>query len=274
MKQYPPQKDIDRLAKYETYEMLFMGNHRTAFRGKLDLYASQFAGQDPTVRYVVLPYPRIISTISADLLFEEQPKIVLKNDRNQDFVDKLFYENSLWTTLYEEALVSSYKGDSVMRILAVDGQIRVDTVKPDVYFPVYNESNVKTPVKEHVLAYRQTIDKKEYLVVETYRVGEIETQVYDFKNSTIGGSYSTVDLLGIEPIVKTNIGEGYSLIHHIKNWGMSGKFWGISDYEDLVDLFFAINNRLSRNEHILDKHGDPILAVPQGVLDGNGNVSL
>jgi hypothetical protein len=54
---------------------------------------------------------------------------------------------------------------------------------------------------------------------------------------------------------------------------MSGKFWGISDYEDLVDLFFAINNRLSRNEHILDKHGDPILAVPQGVLDGSGNVS-
>jgi Phage portal protein, SPP1 Gp6-like. len=273
MKQYPPQKDIDRLAKYETYEMLFMGNHRTALRGKLDLYASQFAGQDPTVRYVVLPYPRIISTISADLLFEEQPKIVLQNERNQDFIDKLFYENSLWTTLYEEALVSSYKGDSVMRILAVDGQIRVDTVKPDVYFPVYNESNVKTPVKEHVLAYRQTIDEREYLVVETYRVGEIETQVYDFKNSTIGGSYSTVDLLGIEPIVKTNIGEGYSLIHHIKNWGMSGKFWGISDYEDLVDLFFAINNRLSRNEHILDKHGDPILAVPQGVLDGNGNVS-
>ena len=273
MKQYPPQKDIDRLAKYETYERLFMGDHRTAFRSKLEQYDPQFSGLDPKVRYVVLPYPRIISTISADLLFEEQPKIVLKNQRNQDFVDKLWYENSLWTTLYEEALVSSYKGDSVMRILAVDGQVRVDTVKPDVYFPVYNDNNVKAPVKEHVLAYRQTIDKREYLVVETYRVGEIETKVYEFKQNTIGGEYNPKDILGIEPIVKTNLGEGYSLIHHIKNWGMSGKFWGISDYEDLVDLFFAINNRLSRNEHILDKHGDPILAVPQGVLDGNGNVS-
>jgi hypothetical protein len=160
-----------------------------------------------------------------------------------------------------------------MRILAVDGQVRVDTVKPDVYFPVYNDNNVKAPVKEHVLAYRQTIDEREYLVVETYRVGEIETKVYEFKQNTIGGEYNPKDILGIEPIVKTNLGEGYSLIHHIKNWGMSGKFWGISDYEDLVDLFFAINNRLSRNEHILDKHGDPILAVPQGVLDGNGNVS-
>lgn len=273
MKQYPPQKDIDRLAKYDTYERLFMGDHRTAFRSKLEQYDPQFSGLDPKVRYVVLPYPRIISTISADLLFEEQPKIVLENQRNQDFVDKLWYENSLWTTLYEEALVSSYKGDSVMRILAVDGQIRVDTVKPDVYFPVYNDNNVKAPVKEHVLAYRQTIDEREYLVVETYRVGEIETRVYEFKQNTIGGEYNSMDILGIEPIVKTNLGEGYSLIHHIKNWGMSGKFWGISDYEDLVDLFFAINNRLSRNEHILDKHGDPILAVPQGVLDAKGNVS-
>lgn len=273
MKQYPPQKDIDRLAKYQTYEQLFMGDHRTAFRSKLEQYDPQFSGLDPKVRYVVLPYPRIISTISADLLFEEQPKIVLKNQRNQDFVDKLWYENSLWTTLYEEALVSSYKGDSVMRILAVDGQVRVDTVKPDVYFPVYNDNNVKAPVKEHVLAYRQTIDEREYLVVETYRVGEIETKVYEFKQNTIGGEYNPKDILGIEPIVKTNLGEGYSLIHHIKNWGMSGKFWGISDYEDLVDLFFAINNRLSRNEHILDKHGDPILAVPQGVLDSSGEVS-
>jgi Phage portal protein, SPP1 Gp6-like. len=273
MKQYPPQKDIDRLAKYDTYERLFMGDHRTAFRSKLEQYDPQFSGLDPKVRYVILPYPRIMSTISADLLFEEQPKILLENKTNQDFVDKLFYENSLWTTLYEEAVVSSYKGDSVMRILAVDGQIRIDTVKPDVYFPVYNDNNVKAPVKEHVLAYRQTIDEREYLVVETYRVGEIETRVYEFKQNTIGGEYSSMDILGIEPIVKTNLGEGYSLIHHIKNRGMSGKFWGISDYEDLVDLFFAINNRLSRNEHILDKHGDPILAVPQGVLDGSGNVS-
>lgn len=273
MKQYPPQKDIDRLAKYQTYERLFMGDHRTALRGKLDLYASQFAGQDPTVRYVVLPYPRIISTISADLLFEEQPKVLLENKTNQEFVDKLWYENNLWTTLYEEALVSSYKGDSVMRILAVDGQIKIDTVKPDVYFPVYNENNVKSPVKEHVLAYKQTINDNLYLVVETYRVGEIETRVYECKNNTIGGEYSSLDILGIEPIVKTNLGEGYNLIHHIKNWGMSGKFWGISDYEDLIDLFFAINNRLSRNEHILDKHGDPILAVPQGVLNSSGEVS-
>ena len=273
MKQYPPQKDIDRLAKYDTYERLFMGDHRTAFRSKLEQYDPQFAGQDPLVRYVVLPYPRIISTISADLLFEEQPKILLENTTNQEFVDKLWYESSMWTTLYEEALVSSYKGDSVMRILAVDGQIKIDTVKPDVYFPVYNDNNVKAPVKEHVLAYKQTINDNLFLVVETYRVGEIETRVYEFKDNTIGGEYNSMDMLGIEPIVKTNLGEGYSLIHHVKNWGMSGKFWGISDYEDLVDLFFAINNRLSRNESILDKHGDPILAVPQGVLDSNGTVS-
>jgi len=274
MTQYPPQKDIDRLAKYDTYERLFMGDHRTAFRSKLDQYDPQFSGKDPLVRYVVLPYPRIISTISADLLFEEQPKVLLENKTNQEFVDKLWYENNLWTTLYEEALVSSYKGDSVMRILAVDGQIKIDTVKPDVYFPIYNENNVKAPVKEHILAYKQTVNDNLYLVEETYRVGEIETRVFEFKDNTIGGEYSSKDILGIEPIVKTNLGEGYSLIHHIKNWGMSGKFWGISDYEDLVDLFFAINNRLSRNEHILDKHGDPILAIPDGVLNKNGEVSL
>jgi hypothetical protein len=61
--------------------------------------------------------------------------------------------------------------------------------------------------------------REKYLVVETYRVGEIETRVYEFKQNTIGGEYSSMDILGIEPIVKTNLGEGYSLIHHIKNRG-------------------------------------------------------
>jgi hypothetical protein len=273
MKQYPPQKDIDRLAKYQTYEQLFEGNHRAAFQKKLKQYAIEFEGDMSLARYVILPYPRIISTISADLLFEEQPKIVLENETNQNFVDKLWYESSMWATLYEEALVSSYKGDSVLRILAVDGEIKIDTVKPDVYFPVYNDNNVKAPVKEHVLAYKQEINDKLYLVVETYREGEIETKVYEFKDGVIGGEYNPKEMLGIDPIVKTNLGKGYSLIHHIKNWGMSGKFWGISDYEDLMDLFFAINNRLSRNEHILDKHGNPILAVPANVLDEKGQVS-
>jgi hypothetical protein len=35
---------------------------------------------------------------------------------------------------------------------------------------------------------------------------------------------------------------------------------------------FALNNRMTKIDNILDKHSDPILAVPEGVLDEQGNV--
>lgn len=269
MKQYPPQKDVQRLANYNRYEQLFLGQHKVAFADRLKDFAPQFT--NTAARYVALNYPRMISTVSADLLFEEKPSLIL--EYNQDFVNTLFYENSLWVQFYENALSSSYKGDAVMRIRAEDGQVKIDTVKPDVYFPVYDENNVNNPVKKHVLAYVIEEDDYKMLLVEEYYEGYIETELYEFKDGQIGGK---LDLQAyypnLEPTVETGLGKGFSLIHHIKNWGVAGKFWGISDYQDLEDLFFAINNRLSRNEHILDKHADPILAVPEGILDQNGQV--
>ena len=269
MTQYPPQKDVQRLANYEKYEQLFLGQHQVAFADKLRDYAPQFSST--AARYVALNYPRMISTVSADLLFEEKPSLVL--EYNQDFVNTLFYENTLWVQFYENALSSSYKGDCVMRIRAEEGQIKIDTVKPDVYFPVYDENNVSNPIKEHILAYVVEDMGKKMLLIETYAQGYIETKLYDFKDGQIGGELDVKAYYpDLESYVETGLGKGFSLIHHIKNWGLAGKFWGISDYQDLEDLFFAINNRLSRNEHILDKHADPILAVPEGILDKNGQV--
>ena len=46
----------------------------------------------------------------------------------------------------------------------------------------------------------------------------------------------------------------------------------MSDYKDLDSIFFAINNRMSKVDNILDKHGDPILTVPPGILDEKGQV--
>ena len=67
MKQYPPQKDVQRLANYDRYEQLFLGQHKVAFADRLKDFAPQFT--NTAARYVALNYPRMISTVSADLLF-------------------------------------------------------------------------------------------------------------------------------------------------------------------------------------------------------------
>jgi len=60
------------------------------------------------------------------------------------------------------------------------------------------------------------------------------------------------------------------MVIHTPNWKTGNKFFGISDYFDLDSLFFAINNRITKSDNILDAHSDPILMVPPGVLDEKG----
>jgi hypothetical protein len=272
MKQYPPQKDTKRLANYEKYEKLFFGEHKTVFQKQLEQYGEQFLGHTP-LRYLALNYPRMISTISADMLFEEKPSI--KTELNDEFVEGLFQNNSLWVKFYELALATSYKGDGVMRIRNDKNQVKIDVVKPDIYFVDYEDSNTNNKAEKHILAYIVEIEgmgnDEQGILVEEYGVGYIETKLYHYKDNMIGNQLDlSLYNSELQEIVNTNLNDDYSLIHHIKNYGVSGKYWGISDYMDLEDLFFAINNRFSKNESILDKHSDPILAVPEGVIDEKG----
>jgi hypothetical protein len=76
--------------------------------------------------------------------------------------------------------------------------------------------------------------------------------------------------MGLKPEETIDIDD--CLIKHAPNWKTTDRFFGISDYYDLDSLFFALNNRISSIDNILDKHSDPILMVPPGVLDEKGNV--
>ena len=82
-----------------------------------------------------------------------------------------------------------------------------------------------------------------------------------------------LSILGIEnlvPMVDTGIDR--SLIIHAPNWKTGDRHFGISDFYELDTIFYAINNRVSKVDNVLDKHGDPILMVPPGVMDEKGQV--
>jgi len=79
-----------------------------------------------------------------------------------------------------------------------------------------------------------------------------------------------LEVYGLKPEETMEIDD--TLIKHAPNWKTTDRFFGISDYYDLDSLFYALNNRMSSIDNILDKHSDPILMVPPGVLDEKGNV--
>jgi hypothetical protein len=81
---------------------------------------------------------------------------------------------------------------------------------------------------------------------------------------------SLLNIDGLEPEVEVGIND--PILFHVPNWKDGSSFFGYDDYQDLIPLFYAINNRMTKTENILDKHSDPILALPEGVLDEDGRI--
>ena len=267
-------KDKNRIQGYKNYENIFLGDHYTAFAGMFKDFGKDFSH----LVYLAVNFGGMLSKLSADLLFEEPPIIRVEKE-NQDWLKNFMDANKWNVQLYESGLENSYRGDAVFRIRAENGKCIVEDINPESYFPVYDPSNVRKEPIEHIIAnevYLNTLTDsagkptKAYLI-ERHQKGQILNELYKVENDKITEKLAIkVHFPNIKEVEKTNIND--FLIIHIKNYGINSRYFGISDYNDLTSLIYAINGRLTRIDNILNKHGDPILAVPQGVLDENGQV--
>lgn len=275
---FPYPDDAIRIQQYEYFERLFAGNHFSAFNIKIEskLYGDNYS----RLRYVVANFPGLISRVIADLLFIEPPKVVDPdgNKDRQKWIDALLSENKMRTTNYESALANSYLGDNLYKLRIgkrnpkdTKATIIIEEVTPKIYFPLIDPYNEKGAPVNQELAWKVKIGETEYLRKEIHTPGKIENKVYKLKGDILEEEVD-ISILGIptlKPVEVTKIDR--SVVVHVPNIRNSGHF-GVSDYADLTTLFYAMNNRLTMIDNILDKHSDPILALPQGILDEQGRI--
>lgn len=275
---FPYAGEKRRLDDYEYFERLFFGQHFDAFRIRIDnkMYGEVYN----QLRYVKANFAGLVSKVCADMLFSEGIEISA-DDGDQEFIDALVRTNKLDIQFYESALSNSYLGDALFKVrigkrhpssATEQPTVIIEDITPTVYFPTIDQFNVRQDPETKELAWTFTVGKKTYLRKEIHTAGKIENKVYEMQANKIMQEVG-LEILGIkdlQPVVETKIEE--SLLIHVPNWKTGRRYWGISDYYDLDALFYAINNRLTKTDNILDKHSDPILAVPEGILDEKGQV--
>lgn len=269
---FPPSKeDQRRIEEYAYYEKLFMGMHYEAFNRKIN--SADFNKAYSQLRYVMVNFAALVSKICADMLFSEPVKIKTE-DGDQEFIEKLWEDNQMDTLVYESALTNSYEGDALFKIrtgLRRPGDKKksliIEPVTPRIYFPKLDGFNISASPDEITLAWTFDKDGEKYLRKEIHRSGEILNQVFLMEGDVIKSeaNLAILGIDGLQPVQKTGITR--LLVTHVANWKTTSRHFGISDYFDLETLFFAINNRMTKIDNILDKHSDPILIVPPGVLD-------
>lgn len=269
-KKYPYEESVERINGYSYYNKLLAGEHFDAFALKGD---RNFTIGYAKLRYVVCNFAGLVSKVSADFLFGKEAHVIA--EKNKEWIEELFFKNKMRTKCYESSITNSALGDSVFRVRAKDNEIVIEEISPDIYFPHIYGEKIKAQPNVEEIAWIQKDANIEYLLREIHGPGFIEIKAYVTDSGKIDKEieieeYNKIFGTNYKKLEATNI--PYNLIVHIPNYRLKRGYFGTSDYLDIDELVFALNNRMTKIENILDKHSDPILAIPEGVLDEDGRV--
>lgn len=272
---FPKAADRPRLAAYSHYDDLYASNHYKAFAIKAD---KGFTDRYAKLRYISANFAGLMSRVMADMLFGEKITFDCTDKGNQKWTDGFIEDNHLIAQLYESELANSRRGDTVFKLrlgqrennVASPSTVIAEEIPASIYFPELDQSSARYVPKSDVLMWIFEQGNSHYLHKETHRPGYIFHEIwsYDPSKEQVIAKLNSADF-GFKDMEETKVSR--SLIFHIPNV-RDGSFFGTSDYADLEPLMFALNNRITKIDNILDKHSDPILAVPPGVIDEKGQV--
>lgn len=278
---FPYEDHKPRLDRYRYYQQLLEGDHWNAF--SMRVQDENFNEQYSMLKFVQVNFAGLISRICADMLFGEPITITVPDGGDADYIEGLWVENDMDTQCYESTLENSAAGDAFFKVRSgpvskdsEEAMVFIEDLNPAFVFPKYPGNNTRARLEECELAWKFKKGDKEYVRKEIHYIGTIKNEVWLLEAGKLKQQLKDEEikaLLGVdvwEAEVETGINE--LLIIHIPNYRTVHSAFGISDYRDIDTLFYAINNRISKIDNILDKHSDPILMVPPGILDEDGKV--
>lgn len=279
-KSYPPKDHQSRIKRYRKNKELVLCNKRL-----LDDIRSKLAIDEH--QYIYANYAGLICKKAADLLFGDSPIYSAGEEGSpeQQAIDRIVKDNALNTTNYEMANGNAYRGDAFYKLKWAQNYRGVLPEDADPYRVMIDAQNASYVFPETILGDRKKISvyhiavpvSKEIdggkikweLEVEKHEPGIITTSRYEMD------PVSTVGTEVVEWVITREVGESaildtkvpLPLVVHVPNFALDDSWEGIDDISEHEALFREINNRLTQIATILDKHADPILTVPEGVLE-------
>lgn len=273
----------ERIFKYKRNDKLVKGNHKDVFTDSVT----------KNEMYVSANLAGLITRRSADFLFGEVPIISSGKESDspeQKAIDRITQLNNMNRLNYQQALKSAVMGECFYKIrygTEFNGafpesydpkRIIIEAVDPKKVYPQTSPFDKSKIVAYHIAEPIQDVNSDKWtLYVESHYAGKIvyrqfvlnvfmtnrDGSIHQFK---IGDEIAS----GYE---EEATGVPVPLVVHNANYSDGIDWQGQDDISEHLSLFDEINNRLSQIAGILDKHADPALAVPTGLLqeDGEGN---
>lgn len=283
--EYFPLTDHEtRIARYKRNDKLSKGNHAEVFKDsqtKNDMYISaNFAG--------------LITRKSGDFLFGEQ--VIVSSGRETESKEQLALDrisalNQMNRLNYQQALKASVMGDAFYKVrfgqeyggafpeVFDKKRILIEAVDPKKVYPQTSPFDKSKIVCYHVAEAVQVDGSSDdwILHIESHYANKIIYRQFELRifMTNRDGSIEQFKIADEIPsgYEEEITGVPIPLVVHVPNYNDGIDWHGQDDISEHLALFDEINNRLSQIGAILDKHADPAIAVPTGLLqeDGEGN---
>lgn len=266
-----PEDERERIKLYLEYEDLYFGKNKSTFNFQQNSRSQAI--------YIANNFTRLLSEFFSDLIFSEPPQFL--SDSNQESLDDIVEDTNLHILNMQSSVSNSYRGDAVYKVRRdEDGDVYIDDVPPMMFFPKFKDYNINE--YEYIdLCWMRTIGDSKYVQKERHYTDRIENLLFKIVDDyNTNGEYSGPQEVQVpfssigeaEPAVQENP-TGEFLVVHIPNYRISNYAYGISDIQSLDSLLNEADYRITQLASILNKHADPKLAVPKGVLNASGQVA-
>lgn len=287
---YPPEKHNQRIKQYRMNKKVFKGLHNEVFK------TGHLMPRQKDLLYISVNLAGIICKKSADFLFGEELKVLAgkgEHTKEQEAFNRFIEENHMNIMLYENAISNAYAGDSFIKIRygqeyagelppeLDEPRVIIENINPEFVFPE-TVSWDKNRIKCFHIAiplYDEDLEKW-YLSVESHYAGKIKYSKYFMTpinyNMDNEPDRFTIDGVAENSFYEVNTGIPMPLVVHIPNLALADGWAGIDDLSEILPLLDEINNRITQIADILDKHSNPAMAVPSGLLsaDEDGNAQF
>ncbi|MBE7462283.1 MAG: hypothetical protein HS116_02210 [Planctomycetes bacterium] len=216
--------------------------------------------------------PGLVCRAAADLVLSQPPTISAEDEAVQERIDALAARSKLHRLSWRSVYWTCALGDAYLTVADVPQGAQSAKQKP---LPVLTLRRAIGTVARGVRAedpphLRQFLFRSKLGAVDLFTehtAGAIQHYAYT------GGTKAKLPE-GYAERIETK--EALPLVIHLAAWRErdEDEAFGESDFEGTEDLVFEVANRLRQIQRILDRHAEPPMNVPDGVLDETSQLAV
>lgn len=249
--------DIERLASYDVYRNLYRSNFAKPFANVIRKIRKRYPAAGTTAQSLI--EINLFKALTDFFKF-----LITNNDFNikvepQEKWDDLSEENNFVAVLKEVCIDNSRFGNGLFKVALVDDKVKIFSVCPDCWFPVFKNGNLNA-LEGHILMYDIIKGNKTYKHIEKVYKGFVENEIWEVKNNSLTQQVENIEEFGLKPVDDFTDKWNDFVLFPVKNTTESDTYYGESDYKSCLSIIEEIMLTVSQNSKIINRHANPKMA--------------